>query len=118
MMRGNGTVGLCVAPRSAPNRAGTTLCHFYVREILAHAGLWAAEVERDALAAALDAADGFRVLLLAGDLALDAEETAALQRWVEEGGALIGVGATSNADALWGVERESPPSGWAVGNPT
>jgi hypothetical protein len=114
----NGTVGLCVAPRPAPNRAGTTGCHFYAREILAHAGLWTTEVARESLAAALEEPDGFGVLLLAGDLDLSAAEVEALQKWVEAGGALLGVGATSGADALWGVEPEKPPSGFAVGRPT
>lgn len=118
MTLGNGTVGLCVAPRSAPNRATTTGCHFYIREILAHAGLWTTETARETLAEAIADTAGFRVLLLAGDLALSEAETDALRRWVEAGGALIGVGATSNADALWGVERESPPPGFAVGSPT
>jgi len=114
----NGTVGLCVAPRAAPNRASTTGCHFYVREILAHAGLWTTEVSRETLTAMLGDPAGARVRLLAGDLALSDAEVEALRQWVEAGGALIGVGATSNADALWGVEREQPPSGFAVGNPT
>lgn len=115
MALSNPTIGLLVAPRGAANRASTTGCHFYIREILAHAGLWFTELHSDSLA---DSLPHFRLLLMVGDLPLEESHSQALRAWVENGGALIGVGGTSRVESLWGVEREASLSGFGLSSPT
>jgi hypothetical protein len=112
-----GTVALILAPPPPRNRARTLAHGEYVREILAHAGLPFQEIARDALREALEPGT---VLLLVGDVALTGEEVDVVAGFVTGGGAAVGVGSTSGAASLFGVEQDLPAGagGWAVGAPT
>ncbi len=94
---------LCVVVDSeGQTRPDGSKCYagFYIREILAHAGIPFDEVERPIAAA--DVA-GRRILLLPWHMTLSEEEQALLDRFVREGGALIGLGGASGLEELFGV---------------
>jgi hypothetical protein len=112
-----GKLKLCLAPPPVRNRPSTVAHAAYVREILTHAGVPFEEARRDGLCEALEPET---LLLLVGDLALKPEEVRALTAWVEGGGTVIAVGATSGAAELFGVAEDLPEgvAGWGVGLPT
>ena len=74
-------------------------CGFYIREILAHAGIPYDEVERP-----LSALDGYRVVLLPWHMPLAKSERTLLAEFVKSGGALIGLGGMSGLDDVFGAE--------------
>src|SRR5437867_13390815 len=96
------TIALHVAAETPANRPRTLRHAGYVREILAHAGLFYDEVPRGWLADPGQSPSP-AALLLVGDAALTADEAAALERWIEAGGSLIGIGSHSGAPELFGV---------------
>ena len=110
------TIALHVAADPPVNRPRTLAHAGYIREILAHAGLFYEEVERASLSAIQNPA----LLLLIGDATLTAEEAASLEQWIQSGGSLIGVGSHSGAPALFGVreDRAEGVTGWGVGAAT
>jgi hypothetical protein len=126
------TIALHVATETPVNRPRTLRHAGYVREILAHAGLFYEEVPRSWIAesdqirnpstrsAGTRAIRNPTVLLLVGDAALTADEAGALERWIEAGGCLIGVGSHSGASELFGVseDRGNVTTGWGVGAAT
>lgn len=71
---------------------------FYIREILAHAGIPFDEVERP-----LSGLDGSRVVLLPWHMPLSKSERTLLAGFVESGGALIGLGGMSGLDDVFGA---------------
>ena len=71
---------------------------FYIRELLAHAGIPYDEVERP-----LARLDGYRVVLLPWHLPLSNAEQTLLAGFVESGGALIGLGGMSGLDDVFGA---------------
>ena len=71
---------------------------FYIREILAHAGIPFDEVERP-----LSGLDGSRVVLLPWHMPLAKSERTLLAGFVESGGALIGLGGMSGLDDVFGA---------------
>ena len=81
---------------------------FYIREILAHAGIPFDEMERP-----LVALEGFRVVLLPWHLQLSEAERTLLAGFVESGGALIGLGGMSGLDDVFGaVDRGGMADGY------
>ncbi|MDE3260249.1 MAG: hypothetical protein OYM47_20635 [Gemmatimonadota bacterium] len=71
---------------------------FYIREILAHAGIPFDEVERP-----LSGLDGSRVVLLPWHMPLSGAERTLLAEFVKSGGALIGLGGMSGLDDVFGA---------------
>ena len=71
---------------------------FYIREILAHAGIPYDEVKRP-----LAAPDGYRVVLLPWHMPLSGAERTLLAEFVKSGGALIGLGGMSGLDDVFGA---------------
>ncbi len=83
----------------------------YVDEVLRHAGLSYEPLSVAQLDAALQ--QRTRLLLLVGDVALTDAQRTQLGDWVQQGGALIGLGGTSGLDELFGVTRGKPVmEGW------
>ena len=81
---------------------------FYIREILAHAGVPYSEAARP-----LVDLDGFRVVLLPWHLSLSEAERTLLAGFVESGGALIGLGGLSGLDDVFGaVDRGDMADGY------
>ena len=75
----------------------------YIGEILRHAGIPFALLPPDALA---DASAAPRLLILAQDLDLSADEKAGAAAFVDGGGMLIGIAGTSGLDDLFGVQTD------------
>ena len=71
---------------------------FYIREILAHAGIPFDEVERP-----LSGLDGSRVVMLPSHMPLSESERTLLAEFVKSGGALIGLGGMSGLDDVFGA---------------
>jgi len=93
--------------REAANTAGRNYWYEYVREIMDRLGLTAEPVSRHALTA--ETLSALSVLLL-GDLTtahVTPGLAARLDRWVADGGVLIGFG-TEGLDELFGVQFRSP----------
>jgi hypothetical protein len=116
-------IALHIAAPSPANRPRTCTHSAYAREILAHAGLFYEEVDRDQLSlfpSPPRGGAGGEVLLLAGDAALTPDEATALEPWIESGGCLIGIGAHSGAPGLFGVREDKSEhvQGWGVGTAT
>jgi len=84
----------------ASNAPGTSR---YAEEVLSHAGLFPAPIAREELACATEE---YGIILLAGNLRLNDTERDALANFVDRGGALIAVGATSGLEDLLGVESQ------------
>ena len=81
---------------------------FYIREILAHAGVPYSEAARP-----LVDLDGYRVVLLPWHLQLSEAERRLLAGFVESGGALIGLGGLSGLDDVFGaVDRGGMADGY------
>jgi hypothetical protein len=117
------TIALHVAADLPVNRPRTLAHAGYIREILAHAGLFYEEVTREQISLLPSPSRGGAgggVLLLVGDAALTADEATALKAWIEVGGSLIGVGSHSGAPGLFGVreDRAEEVTGWGVGAAT
>lgn len=92
--------------REAANAAGRNYWYEYIREILDRLGLTAAPISRHALT---DSALAKMALLFVGDLTaaqVAPEAAAALDRWVQAGGVLIGFGS-EGLDELFGVRFRS-----------
>ena len=88
--------------REGANRAGRNYWHEYIREICDNLGLRAQDVSRSVLADG--EALGEISVLIVGDLTaaqLPGGAADALQKWVEKGGVLIGMG-TEGLDGLFG----------------
>jgi hypothetical protein len=109
-------IGVCISTVPPRNRGSSVRHPEYLREILEHAGLFFEEVPREQLIAR---AGEFTLLLIAGDAGLSAEDVAALEGWVRAGGALVGIGSTSGAEALFGVTEDGPEetAGWGLTQP-
>lgn len=73
----------------------------YIREVLGRAGLFFEELPSDHLPWLAERPQA--IVLLAGNLRLDADQREILARWVDGGGWLIGIGGTSGLDAVFGV---------------
>src|SRR5437879_1671178 len=99
------TIALHVAAETPANRPRTLRHAGYIREILAHAGLSYDGVPRGWLADP-DQSPNPLALLLAGDAALAVDEAAVLERWIEAGGCLIGIGSHSGVPELFGVRED------------
>jgi hypothetical protein len=107
------TLALHIPPAPPPNRPRTLSHPTYLREILAHGGLFYEEVSRDQVIRP----SGHQVIILTGDAALTPDEAAALEAWIEAGGCLIAIGSHSGQPSLFGVreDREESVTGWGVG---
>lgn len=83
----------------------------YIAEILRRAGAFFQQAAPAALESV--AQRGQIVVVLAGNLALAASQREALATWVQEGGALVGIGGTSGLDEVFGVAGGMPlAEGW------
>lgn len=83
----------------------------YIGEILEHAGLFFKQTST----AGLSMLEGLSpaVVLLAGDLGLSPAQRRMLEKFVSDGGVLIGVGGTSGLDPVFGVSGKRPlAEGW------
>ncbi len=87
------TVGLIIADTPVTCR--------YVEEVLAHAGLFPAQIIPDELVATVD---DYNIILLAGNPRLDEAQRDALVQFITDGGALVAVGHTAGLEKLLGVE--------------
>ena len=105
-------VGVCVMPPPPPNRTRTAAYPDYVYEILDHAGLCYTRIAVEELEKALL---GLRILVTIGDGLLEDGVQAALDQWIDAGGAWIAVGGTCGAAEAFGVEVDAPSySGWGT----
>ncbi len=100
-------VTLPVSPDANPRARAWS----YITEILRRAGLFFEVLPPDRLE------ELFRrppcVVVLAGHLPLTARQREALTRWVNRGGALLGLGGTSGLDEVFGVKGGTPlAEGW------
>ena len=75
----------------------------YIGEIMRHAGIPFALLPPDAL---VDASAAPRLLILAQDFDLSADEKAGAAAFVDGGGMLIGIAGTSGLDDLFGVQTD------------
>lgn len=106
-------LGVCVLPDRIPNRARTVQYAGYVLEVLEHAGVCHTRVAADQLVVRLGR---LRMLLTVYDQPLADDVRAALQTWVERGGAWIAVGGTCGMPELFGVEAVAPAhASWGGG---
>lgn len=83
----------------------------YITEVLRRAGLFFEDLPPDRLPWLLRRPNA--IVLLAGDLPLTADQRQVLATWVNEGGALVGIGGTSGLDDVFGVtEARRLAEGW------
>jgi hypothetical protein len=109
----NSPLGVCVLPPPARNMARTVSYPHYIHEILSHAGLCYESIPPESLRERLA---GLRLLVTVGEGALSEDVRTALQTWVEQGGAWIGIGGVCGLASLFGVEVEPPAySTWGGG---
>jgi hypothetical protein len=94
---------LCVITDSRGQTVGdvSSFSGLYIREILAHAGIPFDEIEMPVDNGKLKDRS---LVILPWHLSLEGKEKAALAAFVNDGGALVGLGGTSGLDTLVGVE--------------
>ena len=98
-------IGLWVGSPEAQSQAVCSTCPGYVREILAHAGIFFTELPREQLGSG---AFTNTILLFVANVALSEQEQAQVRAHLEAGGAAIFLTHHSGATELLGVEPDSP----------
>lgn len=99
------SIGVCVPEAPPRNVPRTTSYSNYIHEILGHAGLCYRAISSEALTYELSR---LKVLVTVGNGELSEDTQAALQAWVQNGGAWLAVGGTCGMHTLFGLQTRQP----------
>lgn len=105
----NSPLGVCVLPEPEPNAPRTVRYSQYIHEILGHAGIPYARIDREQLA---ERVSGLRVLVTIGEADVPEDARRALEAWVRGGGCWLGIGGVCGMPGMFGVDV-LPPS-WTL----
>jgi hypothetical protein len=94
-------VGVIIFPAAQPNAVHCTQNAHYITEILSHAGVPFRAIEAAALSNSLD--DEIKVLVTAGDAALEESAQNALKSWIESGGQWLSLGGLCGLEEVHGA---------------
>lgn len=109
--RGPGAPVLVLAPGVSTDVNPRAPAWIYITEVLRRAGVFFEQLPVTEMQ--LLARRRKSILVLAGNLLLGSADRTALADWVNAGGALVGIGGTSQLDDVFGVSGQTPlAEGW------
>src|SRR5262245_57578129 len=98
-------LGVCILPAPRRNVGRAVQYPHYIHELLGNAVVCYDEITVEEIEASLPA---LRVLVTVGDYALSEEQKAALNAWIEAGGAWLSIGGACGMEESFGVQAEPP----------